>query len=58
MRKHYDGLEVTKIPLNAICASAIDSSNNCQAMIQLKLENGICISPEWQQQIEYVGDQG
>ena len=55
MRKKYDGLEVVKI-----CFSANDiiATSVCVAMIQLKMENGICVSPEYQQQVEYVGDQG
>lgn len=57
MKKQYDGLDVFKISINK-GDSIITGSNDCMAMIQLKLEGGICISPEWQQQIEYVGDQG
>ena len=55
MKKHYDGLEAVKIPLarmNTIFGS------QCEAMIQLRMENGICVSPDYQQQIEYVGDEG
>ena len=56
MREQYEGLDVFVISLDT--NSVIKGSGNCQAMIQLKLENGICISPEWQHQIEYVGDKG
>jgi len=54
MKKHYDGLESHKICIE----DSIITTSNCQAMIQLKMENGICVSPDYQQQIEYVGDQG
>ena len=56
MKKNYDGLYAHKISVNN--GSFIYTSGNCQAMIQLKLEDGICVSPEYQQQVEYVGDQG
>lgn len=54
MKKHYDGLEVIKVSVESSDAIA---ASNCVAMIQLQLENGVCISPEWAQQITYVGDQ-
>ena len=56
MKRRYDGLEALK--MNFTGADIVTTSSGCVAMIQLKMENGICISPEWQQQTEYVGDQG
>ena len=56
MKKNYDGLEAVKVPVDN--GSSIITTSNCLAMIQLKMENGVCNSPEWQQQVEYVGDQG
>lgn len=56
MKKNYDGLYAHKISVNN--GSFIYTSGNCQAMIQLRLENGVCVSPELQQQVEYVGDTG
>ena len=56
MKKKYDGLEIYKIPVKN--GDFIATSGNCVAMIQLKMENGICITPEWGQQITYVGDKG
>lgn len=57
MKKLYDGLDVFKVTLND--ADIITSSTKkCDAMIQLRMEGGICVSPEYQQQVEYVGDQG
>ncbi len=55
MRKYYDGLSAVKISITENIAA---NSTNCVAMIQLKMENGVCTSPGYQQQIEYVGDQG
>lgn len=55
MKKHYDGLELFSINLDT---DDTNGSHTCVAMIQLKMENGICISPDSQQQVEYVGDQG
>ena len=52
MRKYYDGLDVFKISIN----TKTPTKSTCVAMIQLKLENGICISPDYQQQIEWIGD--
>ena len=57
MKKQYNGLEAMKIKLANTNVIAM-SNGNCSAMITLKMENGICISPDYQQQIEYVGDQG
>ena len=56
MKKQYNGLEAMMIPIAN--ANIITSSSGCLAMIQLELQNGICISPEWQQQIAHIGDQG
>ena len=55
MKRQYDGLKAMKITFTS---TDIATSGPCIAMIQLELQNGICISPEWQQQITYVGDQG
>lgn len=55
MKKHYEGLEAYKISINN---GSFLATSGCVAMVQLKLENGVCVSPEFQQQIEYVGDQG
>lgn len=55
MKKRYDGLEAIKIPFSGINTKL--TASTCEAMIQLKMENGVCVSPGWQQQIEYVGDQ-
>ena len=55
MKRQYDGLEAVKIPLTS---ADIATSGNCMAMITLKMEDGVCVSPEYMQQIEYVGDQG
>lgn len=55
MKRQYDGLKAVMIPLTI---TDVIRTSNCQAMIQLKMENGVCVSPEYQQQIEYVGDQG
>ena len=55
--KKYEGLEAFKISLNN--GSFIATSNDqCVAMIQLKMENGICVSDPDLQQVEYVGDKG
>ncbi len=56
MKKQYDGLEAIIIPINH--SDIIRTSGNCLAMIQLQMVDGVCASPDWQQQIEYVGDQG
>ena len=56
MGKKYDGLVAYKIEVNG--SDIITASPNCQAMIQLKMVDGVCVSPYDQQQIEYVGDQG
>lgn len=56
MKRQYNGLEAVKIQL--VNNDVIVASTNCVAMIQLRMENGVCVSPEYQQQIEYVGDQG
>lgn len=56
MKKTYNGLEAYKIPVDN--GDVIVTSPTCYAMIQLRLENGVCVSPEYQQQIEYVDDQG
>lgn len=56
MKKNYDGLEVFKISFDPRLTTKENS--NCVAMIQLKLENGICISPEEQQQVTYTGNTG
>lgn len=55
MKKHYDGLEIFRISLDP---NVTQGSKKCVAMIQLKMENGICVSPSDQWQVEYVGDQG
>lgn len=55
MKKYYDGLDVFKICLDT---NVTTGSGSCQAMIQLRMENGICVSPDYQQQIEYVGNNG
>ena len=57
MKRQYNGLEAMKIKLANTNVIAM-SNENCVAMIQLKMEGGICVSPDYQQQIEYVGDQG
>ena len=56
MKKRYDGLEAYKICIDN--GSFIYTSGNCKRMIQLQMVDGVCKSPEWQQQIEYVGDKG
>lgn len=61
MKRRYDGLKAMKIAFASTDIAANDvvtPSNNCVAMIQLELENGVCISPEWEQQVTYVGDKG
>ena len=55
MKKHYDGLEVYKI---SVKNGDFIATSNCIAMIQLQMENGICITNKEFQQIEYVGNQG
>ncbi len=55
MKRNYDGLEAVKIQF---ANNDVIASSNCVSMIQLELENGICISDEWQWQITYIGDQG
>ena len=57
MKKLYDGLDVFKVTLNDVDIIT-SSTQKCDAMIQLRMEGGICVSPEYQQQVEYVGDQG
>jgi hypothetical protein len=54
MRKQYNGLKAVMIPIE----NSIITSGPCVAMIQLEMQNGICISDELWQQIEYVGDKG
>lgn len=54
MKREYDGLKAMKISFT----STDIATSNCVAMIQLKMENGVCVSPPSMQQIEYVGDQG
>lgn len=54
MKRQYDGLKAMKISFT----NTDIATSNCVAMIQLEMENGICVSPEWQQQIAYVGDKG
>lgn len=56
MKKNYDGLEIFKISFDPRLTK--NEKSDCVAMIQMKMENGICISPEYQQQIYYVGDKG
>lgn len=55
MKKVYDGLDVIKIPMSR---AEIITASSCEAMIQLRMENGVCVSPEEQQQIEYINDKG
>lgn len=55
MKKRYAGLKAEVVSFKR--DDVILTSGKCVAMIQLTLENGVCTSPEWQQQIEYVGDQ-
>lgn len=55
MKREYDGLKALKISVNNVDVIATSS---CVAMIQLQMEGGICVSPEYQQQVEYVGDKG
>lgn len=57
MKHQYNGLEAMKIQManNNVIAM---SNEECVAMIQLLMVDGQCVSPEYQQQIEYVGDQG
>lgn len=55
MKRQYNGLEAMKINL---ANTDVVTASTCQAMITLRLENGVCVSPEWQQQIEYVGEEG
>ena len=55
MKREYDGLKAFKISVNNV---DIIKTSGCEAMIQLKMENGVCVSPSEQQQIEYTGDQG
>ena len=55
MKREYDGLKAFKISVNNV---DIIITSGCQAMIQLKMENGICVSPDYQQSVEYVGDKG
>lgn len=57
MKRQYNGLEAKKIQLANTNVIAM-SNENCVAMIQLMMVDGVCTSPEWQWQIEYVGDQG
>lgn len=59
MKKHYDGLELFSINLDTdVTNGSQPPPSPCVAMIQLKMENGICVSDSSQQQVEYVGDQG
>ena len=55
MRNHYDGLEIIRIPL---VRTELVAASSCQAMVQLKMENGVCVSDPSVQQIEYVGENG
>ena len=48
MKRQYNGLEAMKIQLTN---SDVIAASNCVAMIQLRMENGVCQSPEYQQQI-------
>ena len=57
MKKHYDGLELFSINLDTDVTNG-SQPPTCVAMIQLKMENGICVSDPSIQQVEYVGDQG
>lgn len=53
MKKHYDGLEAVVIPLNSSDITA--TSPGCIGTIMNVLENGICVSDEEHQFIEYYG---
>ncbi len=55
MKRQYNGLEAMKIQLTN---DNVITTSTCPGMIQLQIENNVCVSPEWMQQIEYVGDQG
>ena len=57
MKREYDGLKAFKISVNnedIITAS----TDNCSSMVQLRMENGICVSPPEQQQVEYTSPHG
>ena len=56
MKRQYDGLEAVKIELDG--SEVIATSGNCVAMIQLELDNGVCVTDPMFQQIEYVGNKG
>lgn len=56
MKRQYNGLEAMKIQLDN--TNVIATSGTCVAMVQLKMEGTVCVSPWYQQQVEYVGDQG
>ena len=59
MKKYYDGLGIFNISLDTNVTNGSDTPPpSCVAMIQLVLENGICISDPSIQQIEYVGKHG
>lgn len=56
MKKQYDGLVAVVVPFTD--ADIIITSGSCTAMIQLEMVNGVCVSPDYMQQITYVGDKG
>lgn len=55
MKKDYKGLEAYRISIND---GDFIVTSDCSAMIQLEMVNGVCTSPEWQQQIEWVTPKG
>ena len=55
MKREYDGLKALKISVNN---EDVIATSNCMAMIQLKLVDGVCTSPDYQAQVEYIGDKG
>ena len=58
MKREYDGLKAFKISVNNEDIITTSTTSNCVAMIQLKMEGGICVSDPSVQQVEYVGDKG
>lgn len=55
MLKHYDGLEVVRIPVSG--SDIMTTASTCVGTVMNVIENGICVSPKEQQYIEYYGDQ-
>lgn len=57
MKKAYSGLNLSCVRFDSKARIVTTQSSDCMAIVTLTMQNYICVDPDWQKQVEYIGDQ-